>query len=128
VSLYIRMVRFSKNSLFGQLRNQPPNLGYWLFLKHLSNLGQREWVAKDGSDSMCRSNMAVWCAVCQLSHHFSRNLTQVDKLASLLCQIVNTVQACQYSTSLSIQYKLVSASGYCNFIIGWMELGSCNLC
>jgi hypothetical protein len=31
VSLSIRTVRFSKNKLFGQLENQPPNLGRWLF-------------------------------------------------------------------------------------------------
>jgi hypothetical protein len=28
VSLFIHTVRFSKNYLFGQLKNQPPNLGH----------------------------------------------------------------------------------------------------
>jgi hypothetical protein len=28
VSLSIRIVRFSKKYLFGQLKNQPPNLGH----------------------------------------------------------------------------------------------------
>jgi hypothetical protein len=41
--LFIRTFKFSKNSLFSQLENQSPNLGHWLFLKHSSDLGWKEY-------------------------------------------------------------------------------------
>jgi hypothetical protein len=43
VSLSIRTVRFSKESIFGKLEKQSLNLECCLFLKHSSNLGQMEY-------------------------------------------------------------------------------------